>query len=141
MRQDEQTHRCEPVPFAERPECAGYDGVMERRTMIVEDGALLGAAGKRDVLRHRTDSGEVIRAGAEDEHWPEPVSPSEIRIDRPDRRELDRAVRRTLRRAGLTLTELQEQARTGQLLSEVTRMTWFTISAFVDPGSDARIAG
>lgn len=42
------------------------------------------------------------------------------------------AARRTLRRAGVTVDELREQAREGRFSSERARLAWFMISPVAD---------
>ena len=48
-----------------------------------------------------------------------------------DREELTETVESTLTRAGCTLEQLREQARSGEFSSEANWRTWFCISPFV----------
>lgn len=59
------------------------------------------------------------------------VTPSEIRVDVAHRRDVDRAVRKALKNADVTLEDLQAQAASGRFCSEQARVAWFAISPFV----------
>ncbi len=46
--------------------------------------------------------------------------------------DIQAAARRTLRRAGVTVDELRQQAREGRFYSERARLAWFMISPVAD---------
>lgn len=49
-----------------------------------------------------------------------------------DGEELEETISRTLAKAGCTLDQLREEARSGEFSSEANWRTWFCISSFVE---------
>lgn len=49
-----------------------------------------------------------------------------------DQEELEETINRTLAKAGCTLEQLREEARSGEFSSEANWRTWFSISSFVE---------
>lgn len=54
------------------------------------------------------------------------------RVEVATDQDIQAAARRTLRRAGVTVEELREQAREGRFSSERARLAWFMISPVAD---------
>lgn len=59
------------------------------------------------------------------------VTRSQIRVHRVSEAEINEAVKRALKDAGVTLPALRRQAKSGRFASEEARLTWFAISPFV----------